>query len=160
MIRVGIGNDFHRLVEGRPLILGGVHVEFERGCDGHSDGDALTHALTDAILGALSEGDIGVHFPDTETQWKDADSMQMLARVVWLAHERGYNIGNADATIIIERPKLREHIEAMRDNLARVMNSEKSCISVKAKTNEGLDAVGRGEAVSAQAVVLLEQITT
>lgn len=158
-VRIGIGNDIHRLIEGRPLILGGVQLEFERGAEGHSDGDALTHALTDAILGALCEGDIGVHFPDSETQWKDADSMQFLGRVVWLAHERGYSIGNVDATVMIERPKLRDHIDAMRENLARVMNVDKACVSVKAKTNEGVDAVGRGEAVSVQAVVLLQQIS-
>jgi len=159
MFRIGIGNDTHRLVEGRPLILGGLRIDFEKGAEGHSDGDALTHALTDAILGALCEGDIGVHFPDSDSQWKDADSMQLLARVVWLAHERGFVIGNADATVMIERPKLREHIDTMRDNLARVLNTDKGCVSVKAKTGEGLDAVGHGEAVRAHAVVLLKEIS-
>ena len=159
MFRIGIGNDTHRLVEGRPLILGGVRVESERGAEGHSDGDALTHALIDAILGALCEGDIGVHFPDSDSQWKDADSMQLLARVVWLAGERGYIIGNADATIMLERPKLRDQIDAMRESLAKALNIDKSCVSVKAKTGEGLDAVGRGEAVTAQAIVLLKQIS-
>lgn len=155
MFRIGIGNDIHRLVEGRPLVLGGVHIESDRGSEAHSDGDALTHALTDAILGALAEGDLGLHFPDADDQWKNADSMQLLARVVWLAHERGFKIENADATIMLERPKLRDHIDAMREILAKGLNVEIGCVSVKAKTGEKLDAVGRGEAVSAQAVVLL-----
>jgi 2-C-methyl-D-erythritol 2,4-cyclodiphosphate synthase len=155
MFRIGIGSDTHRLVAARPLILGGVTIPFELGSEGHSDGDALTHAITDAILGALCEGDIGLHFPDNDKQWKDADSMQLLARVVWLAKERGYEVNNVDATVMLERPKLREHIMAMRDNLARALNIEMTCVSVKAKTGEGLDAVGRGEAVTAQAVVLL-----
>lgn len=158
MFRIGIGNDTHRLLTGRPLILGGVRVESDRGSEGHSDGDALTHAITDAILGALCEGDIGLHFPDNDQQWKDADSMQLLARVVWLAREQGYEINNVDATIMLETPKLREHIAPMRDNLARIMNIDAPCVSVKAKTGEGLDAVGRGEAVMAQAIVLLKRI--
>src|SRR5690242_18092107 len=151
MFRIGIGQDIHRLVAGRPLILGGLHIESDRGADGHSDGDALTHALADAVLGALCEGDLGVHFPDSDLQWKDADSMQLLGRVVWLAHERGFQVLNADATIMLEQPKLREHIDAMRDNLAKTLDVDITCMSVKAKTGEGLDAVGRGEAVSAQA---------
>jgi 2-C-methyl-D-erythritol 2,4-cyclodiphosphate synthase len=157
MFRVGIGHDTHRLVESRPLILGGVTIPFDRGCDGHSDGDALTHAIADAILGALSEGDLGVHFPDNDPQWQDADSVQLLSRVVWLAHERGFEIENVDTNVMIERPKLRPHIEAIRENLAKILNVEAGCISVKAKTAEGLDAVGRGEAVIAQAIVLLTQ---
>ena len=157
MFRIGIGNDTHRLVAGRPLIVGGVHIEFERGSDGHSDGDALTHALTDAILGALCEGDLGMHFPDSDEQWKDANSLQLLARVVWLAHERGFDVANADATVMLERPKLREHVDLMRERLADALNVGKNCVSIKAKTGEGLDAVGRGEAVTAQAVVLLQQ---
>lgn len=160
MFRIGIGNDTHRLVEGRQLILGGLRIEFERGAEGHSDGDALTHALIDAILGALCEGDIGVHFPDSDSQWKDANSMQLLARVVWLARERGFVIGNIDATVMLERPKLRDHIEAMRENLAKTLSIDNGCVSVKAKTGEGLDAVGRGEAVRAHAVVLLKQISS
>ncbi len=156
MFRIGIGNDTHRLVAGRPLVLGGLRIEFDRGAEGHSDGDALTHAIADAILGAMAQGDLGLHFPDNDSQWKNADSLQLLARVVWLAHERAFQVVNVDATIMLERPKLREHIDAMRDNLARTLNVDASCVSVKAKTGEGLDAVGRGEAVSAQAVVLLE----
>jgi 2-C-methyl-D-erythritol 2,4-cyclodiphosphate synthase len=158
MFRIGIGHDTHRLIESRPLILGGVRIPSLRGSDAHSDGDALTHALADAILGALCEGDIGQHFPDSDPQWKDADSLQLLARVVWLANERGFAIANADATVMLERPKLREHIEAMRENLARAFNIEAARVSVKAKTGEGLGAVGRGEAVSAHAVVLLQKI--
>ena len=157
MLRIGIGNDTHRLVQGKPLILGGVRIPFERGAEGHSDGDALTHALADAILGALCEGDLGVHFPDTDPQWKNANSMELLGRVVWLARERGFEIANVDANVLLERPKLREHIEAMRENLAKALNVEIACVCVKAKTGEGLDAVGRGEAVTVQAVVLLRQ---
>lgn len=155
MFRIGIGHDTHRLAAGRPLLLGGVRVEAEHGAEGHSDADALAHAITDAILGALCEGDIGVHFPDRDPRWKDADSMQLLARVVWLASERGFHVVNADATVMLERPKLRPFVEAMRENLARTLNVDAGCVSVKAKTGEGLDAVGRGEAVMVQAVVLL-----
>lgn len=157
MFRIGIGNDTHRLVSGRPLILGGVLIESDRGADGHSDADSLTHALADAILGALCEGDLGVHFPDSDPQWKDADSLQLLARVYWLARERGFQLVNADATIMLERPKLREQIGPIRESLAKTLQVDSSCISVKAKTGEGLDAVGRGEAVTVQAIVLLEQ---
>jgi len=157
MFRIGIGHDTHRLVESRPLVLGGVVIPFDRGSDGHSDGDALTHAIADAILGALCEGDLGLHFPDTDAQWKDANSMELLGRVVWLAHERGFEIANVDCNVMLERPKLREHIDAMRENLAAALNVEIACVSVKAKTGEGLDAVGRGEAVTVQAVVLLRQ---
>ena len=157
MFRIGIGNDTHRLAESRPLILGGVTVPFHLGSDGHSDGDALTHAITDAILGALCEGDLGVHFPDSDSQWKDADSLQLLSRVVWLAHERGFAVENVDANVMLEQPKLRAHSDAMRETLARALGVEAGCVSVKAKTGEGLDAVGRGQAVSAQAVVLLRK---
>src|SRR6266446_2527812 len=155
MFRIGIGHDTHRLVDGRPLILGGVRIASERGAEGHSDGDALCHALADAILGALCEGDLGAHFPDNDPQWKDADSLQLLARIGRLMRERGYQIVNADATIMLERPKLREHIAAMRETISGALNVERGCVSVKAKTGEGLDAVGRGEAVTAHAIVLL-----
>ena len=156
MFRIGIGHDTHRLVQGRPLMLGGVRIESDSGAEGHSDADALTHAVADAILGALAEGDLGVHFPDNDPQWKDAKSLDLLARVVWLANGRGYQVVNADATVMLERPKLREHIDVMRENLAKTLNIEIGNMSVKAKTGEGVDAVGRGEAVSAQAIVLLE----
>ena len=155
MFRIGIGNDVHKLIEGRPLLLGGVHVASDRGGEGHSDADALLHAITDALLGALCEGDIGVHFPDSDPQWKDANSMQLLSRVAWLAHERGLRVVNIDATIMLERPQLRPYVLPMRENIADVLGVELSCVSVKAKTAEGLDAVGQGLAVSAQAVVLL-----
>ena len=160
MFRIGIGHDTHRLVQGRPLVLGGVTIESDRGAEGHSDGDALSHALADAILGALGEGDLGAHFPDDDPRWKDADSLQLLGRVNWLATERGFHIVNVDTTITLEQPKLREHIAAMRENLAQTLNVDSGSVSVKAKTGEGLDAVGRGEAVTAQAIVLLEQTST
>jgi len=156
MFRIGIGNDAHKLVEGRPLMLGGVHVASDRGGEGHSDADALLHAITDALLGALAEGDIGTHFPDSDAEWKDANSLQLLTRVVLLAHERGFQVVNVDTTIILEAPKLRPYIFSMRERIADVLNLELSRVSVKAKTAEGLDAVGQGLAVSAQAVVLLE----
>jgi 2-C-methyl-D-erythritol 2,4-cyclodiphosphate synthase len=155
MFRIGIGWDTHRLAEGRPLILGGVRIAADRGAEGHSDGDVLAHALADAILGALCEGDLGQHFPDNDPQWKDADSLQLLARVNGLAHARGFRVVNADATITLERPKLRDQISAMRLSLARTLDVDPGCVSVKAKTGEGLDAVGRGEAVTVQAVALL-----
>ena len=156
MFRIGIGHDTHRLIEGRSLILGGVGIESERGGEGHSDADALTHAIADAVLGALGEGDLGAHFPDSDAQWKDANSLDLLARVIWLASERGFQVVNVDATVILEQPKLRVHIATMRENLARTLGVDTNFISVKAKTGEGLDAIGRGEAVSAEAVVLLQ----
>ena len=155
MFRIGIGNDTHRLVAGRPLIIGGVNVPYEFGPEGHSDSDALAHAVIDAVLGALAEGDIGVHFPDGDPQWKDANSFKMLRQVMRLMKKRGFHAVNADATVMLERPKLREHVDQMRENLAEVLQLNIASVSVKAKTGEGLDAVGRGEAVSAQAIVLL-----
>ena len=155
MFRIGIGHDTHRLTLGRLLILGGVHVEAERGAEGHSDADALAHAVADAILGALCEGDLGVHFPDRDPQWKDADSLELLARVVWLAGERGLHVVNVDATVMLERPKLRPYVMLMRENLARTLGVDVGCVSVKAKTGEGVDAVGRGEAIMVQSVILL-----
>ena len=158
MFRIGIGHDTHRLAEGRPLVLGGVLVESERGAEGHSDADALAHAVTDAVLGAMCEGDIGVHFPDRDPRWKDADSMQLLARVMWLAGERGYRIVNLDATVMLERPRLRPYVDEMRARLSEVLGVGLDCVSVKAKSGEGLDAVGECRAVTVQAVVLLEKI--
>lgn len=155
MYRIGIGHDTHRLTIGRPLILGGVPVESEFGAEGHSDADALSHAVADAILGALCEGDLGVHFPDRDPQWKDADSLDLLARVMWLAGERGLHVVNVDATVMLEMPKLRPYILSMRENLANTLGVDISCVSVKAKTGEGLDAVGEGRAVSVQAIILL-----
>ncbi len=158
MFRIGIGHDTHRLAAGRPLILGGVSIESELGAEGHSDADALAHAIADAILGALCEGDLGVHFPDRDPQWKDADSLDLLARVMWLAGGRGWGVVNLDTTIMLEHPRLRPYIDEMRDRLAQALNIEVGRVSVKAKTGEGLDAVGRGEAVTVQAVILLESV--
>jgi 2-C-methyl-D-erythritol 2,4-cyclodiphosphate synthase len=156
MIRIGIGNDTHRLVAGRPLVLGGVHIASDRGAEGHSDADALAHAIADAILGALCEGDIGVHFPDRDPHWAGADSLDLLSRVMWLAKERSLHVVNVDSTILLETPKLRPYVEAMRENIANVLGIDAGCVSVKAKTGEGLDAVGQGLAVTAQAAVLME----
>jgi 2-C-methyl-D-erythritol 2,4-cyclodiphosphate synthase len=155
MFRIGIGHDTHRLVEGRPLVLGGLHIPSERGADGHSDADALSHAIADAVLGALCEGDLGLHFPDQDPQWKDAESLQLLSRVMWLAGERGFHVVNVDATVMLEAPKLRPYVLQMRERIAEVLGVELGCISIKAKTGEGLDAVGLGLAVTTQAVVLL-----
>ena len=131
MFRIGIGNDTHKLVDGRPLMLGGVHVVSDRGGEGHSDADALLHAITDALLGALCEGDIGLHFPDSDSQWKDASSVQLLSRVAWLAHERGLHVVNIDATIMLETPQLRPYIFSMRENIAEILGVELACVSVK-----------------------------
>jgi 2-C-methyl-D-erythritol 2,4-cyclodiphosphate synthase len=155
MFRIGIGNDTHRLVEGRPLVLGGVHVCSDRGAEGHSDADALSHAIADAILGALCEGDLGMHFPDSDPQWKDVDSLQLLSRVIWLAHERGLSIINVDATVLLESPKLRPYVQSMREKISEILGVELARVSIKAKTGEGVDAVGQGLAVTAQAVVLM-----
>jgi 2-C-methyl-D-erythritol 2,4-cyclodiphosphate synthase len=153
--RVGIGNDIHRLVEGRKLILGGVEIPHERGLLGHSDGDSLTHAITDALLGAAALGDIGSHFSDRDPRWAGADSMVFLRHVRGLLEERGFEIANVDATILAERPKMAPHISEMKVRLAEAMKISESQINVKAKTNERLDAIGRGEAIAAQAVALI-----
>lgn len=158
--RIGTGYDLHRLVEGRPLILGGVRIPFEKGLQGHSDADILCHAVTDAILGAAALGDIGAHFPDTDPRFKGADSLDLLARARQLVNSAGYRVVNVDATIIAERPKLREHIDAMRQRLAESLLVRTSAVSVKAKTNEGVGPEGRGEAMSVQAVALLEESAT
>ena len=158
MFRIGIGNDTHRLVEGRPLIIGGVQVAAALGAEGHSDADVLAHAIADAILGAICEGDLGVHFPDRDEQWKDADSLQLLSRVMWLANERGLRIVNLDSTVIVEEPKLRPYMLSIRQNIAATLGVELGCVSVKAKTGEGLDAVGQGLAITAQAAVLMTSL--
>ena len=155
MFRIGIGNDTHRLVSGRPLVLGGVLIPSERGADGHSDADALLHAIADAILGAICEGDLGVHFPDRDEQWKNADSLQLLSRVMWLARERGLHVVNLDATVMLEAPKLRPYVLSMRENISQVLELDVGCVSVKAKTGEGLGEIGLGQAVTAQAAVLM-----
>ncbi|MFO7692774.1 MAG: 2-C-methyl-D-erythritol 4-phosphate cytidylyltransferase [Vicinamibacterales bacterium] len=153
--RVGIGYDLHRLVEGRPLILGGVTVPADKGLAGHSDADVLAHAITDAMLGAIAQGDIGRHFPDTDPRWEGASSLAMLAHAVSLAGEAGYDIVNVDAVVVAERPRLAPHVETIRASLAAVLGIEPARISVKGKTNEGVDAIGRGEAMAVHAVVLV-----
>jgi len=156
MFRIGIGNDIHRLVDGRRLMLGGVEIPSERGAEGHSDADALLHAITDAILGAICEGDIGVHFPSSDPQWQNANSLDLLSRVVWLAQERNFVVVNVDAIAMLQRPQLRSHIQTMRERISEALGVEISNVSIKAKTSEGLDAVGEGRAVSASAVVLMK----
>lgn len=153
--RIGLGNDIHRLVAGRKLILGGVEVPFEKGLLGHSDADSLTHAICDALLGAAALGDIGTHFSDRDPQWQGADSLQLLRRVVEMLGAHGWRVGNVDATILAERPKMMPHIPAMKANLAAALNLDPEGLSLKAKTNEGRDAVGRGEAIAAQAIALI-----
>jgi 2-C-methyl-D-erythritol 4-phosphate cytidylyltransferase/2-C-methyl-D-erythritol 2,4-cyclodiphosphate synthase len=155
--RVGTGYDLHRLVDGRPLILGGVTVPSEKGLAGHSDADVLAHAITDAVLGAAARGDIGRHFPDSDRQWKGASSLAMLAHAVTLAGEAGFDLVNVDAVVIAERPKLAPHIDSIRASLAAVLGIETARVSVKGKTNEGVDAIGRGEAMAVHAVVLVAE---
>lgn len=158
MFRIGFGNDVHRLEENCRLILGGVEIPSEKGAVGHSDADALAHAVTDAILGGLALGDIGSHFSDKDERWKSADSFVFLTEAVRLMHEKGFEIENVDSTVSLESPKLRPFIDKMRVNLAKVLNVEISSVSVKAKTGEGVDSVGENRAVKAVAVVLLKQI--
>lgn len=153
--RAGTGYDLHRLVDGRPLILGGVTIPSDRGAAGHSDADAVCHAVTDAILGAAALGDIGRHFPDTDARWKDADSIELLRRVVALVAAQGLMVGNVDVTVILENPKIRDHVDAMRASLAAALGVDVARVSIKGKTNEGVDAVGRGEAIAAHAIALL-----
>ena len=156
-LRVGSGYDLHRLVDGRPLVLGGVVVPFDRGLAGHSDADVVCHALTDALLGAAAAGDIGQHFPDTDPRWAGADSLALLRQAVALVAARGYRPVNVDVTVIAERPKLGPHREAIVASLAGALGLPAGAVSVKAKTNEGVDAAGRGEAIAAHAVALIEQ---
>lgn len=159
-IRIGNGYDIHRLVPDRPLILGGIKVEHRLGLLGHSDADVLTHAIMDAMLGALSLGDIGHYFPPTDPQWAGADSLKLLEQVDQLVRDRGWHIGNIDSVIVAERPKLKPHIPAMRDRLAQVLHLQPDQVGVKATTNEQLDATGREEGIAAYAVVLLVQERT
>lgn len=153
--RVGLGNDVHRLAAGRKLILGGVRIPFEQGPVGHSDGDALAHAICDALLGAAALGDIGRHFPDNSPQWRNARSLLFLRHVRDLLDNAGYEIVNIDSTVGLERPKLAPHVAAIRRKLARALGVAPEQVSVKAKSGEGLDAVGRGEAIRADAVALI-----
>jgi len=154
-MRVGLGYDVHRLVTGRPLILGGVEIPHTHGLAGHSDADAVLHAITDAILGALAAGDIGERFPDTDPQWAGAPSRVFVTEVVRLAARRGYRVGHCDVTVIAEAPKLTPHKGPMRARIAELLNVEIDGVSVKAKTNEGLGPIGAGEGIAAAAVVLL-----
>jgi 2-C-methyl-D-erythritol 4-phosphate cytidylyltransferase/2-C-methyl-D-erythritol 2,4-cyclodiphosphate synthase len=153
--RAGTGYDLHRLIEGRPLILGGVTIPSTRGAQGHSDADVVCHAITDAVLGALSLGDIGRHFPDSDPQWKDASSVDLLKRAVAMVTDHGYEIGNVDVTVVLEQPKIKNYVDPMRQQLARALGIDPERVSVKGKTNEGMDAIGRGEAIAAHAVALL-----
>lgn len=155
-MRIGHGYDVHRLVEGRGLILGGVDIPWEKGLLGHSDADVLTHAVMDALLGAAALGDIGKLFPDSDPAYKGADSLMLLGRVVQVLAENGYEIGNVDATVLAQRPKLAAHIPLMRDRLAAAMGVEPSRVSVKATTEEGLGFTGAGEGIAAHAVVLIQ----
>lgn len=157
MIRVGQGFDVHQLVEGRKCIIGGVEIPYEKGLLGHSDADVLLHAVSDAILGALALGDIGKHFPDTSADYKDADSLVLLKQVWKLAKDRGYRLGNADSTIIAQRPKMAPYIPQMVEVIAAALEADPGQINVKATTTEQLGFTGRGEGIAAQSVVCLIQ---
>lgn len=157
MYRIGIGSDIHRLVPGRLLMIGGVQIESDLGAEGHSDADVLTHAITDAIFGALALSDIGTHFPNSDERWRDAESFVFLRFAVSEAKRLGYLVANVDATIDLEVPKLRPYIDKMREGLAIALEVTEDRVSLKAKTGEGIGPVGRSEAVSAQAVALLEK---
>lgn len=152
-MRIGIGNDIHRLVEGRPLILGGIEIPYSKGEEAHSDGDVLVHAIIDAILGACAKGDIGALFPPSDERYKDADSLKLLKQAV---EYTGAKIINIDSSITLEEPKLRPYITTMRERIAEVLSIDIDRVSIKAKTNEGLDEIGKGNAVNAIAVVLVE----
>ena len=157
-MRIGHGYDVHRLTEGRRLILGGVDIPWEKGLLGHSDADVLTHAVMDALLGAAGLGDIGRHFPDTDPAYAGADSLKLLEYVVKLLGERGFSVGNVDATVLAQRPKLAPHISQMRDNLARTMGVDPSRVNIKATTEEGLGFTGSSEGMAAHAVALIEEM--
>ncbi len=157
MIRIGHGYDVHRLVEDRKLILGGVDIPYEKGLLGHSDADVLTHAVADALLGALALGDIGTHFPDTDNEYKDADSIELLKKVFSLIREKGYTLGNIDCTVAAQAPKLKPYILNMRENLANALDTDISFVSVKATTEEGLGITGNGDGITATAVCILSK---
>ncbi len=155
-MRIGHGYDVHKLVEGRPLIIGGVEIEYEKGLLGHSDADVLLHAISDALLGAAALGDIGAHFPDTDPQYKGADSLVLLREVCNLVRKQGFEIENIDATVLAQRPKLRPYIDEMRARISVYTNIDIDCISVKATTEEGLGFTGEGLGIAAHAVCLLK----
>ncbi len=154
-IRIGNGYDIHQLIEGRPLILGGIQIEHHLGLKGHSDADVLTHAIMDALLGALSLGDIGHYFPPTDPQWAGADSLKLLAQVHGLVTERGWQIGNIDSVVVAEQPKLKPHLDAMRNRISNVLNITPDQIGIKATTNEKLGPVGQEQGICSYAVALL-----
>jgi 2-C-methyl-D-erythritol 2,4-cyclodiphosphate synthase len=156
-VRIGHGHDLHRLVEGRPLLLGGVQIPYSRGLLGHSDGDVVLHAICDAILGAMAVGDIGQHFPETDERYQGIASSELLRHVASLMRQEGWRLGNLDVTVCAEQPRLAPHRMAIRRRIAELLDAPVTCVSVKAKTNEGVDAVGRGEAIAATAVVMLEE---
>lgn len=158
MFRIGQGFDVHQLTENRPLIIGGVTIPYEKGLMGHSDADVLLHTVTDACLGAIGEGDIGKHFPDTDPNFKDADSSELLQKVWELVKSRGYELVNADCTIIAQKPKMAPHIEQMKNRISQLLETSPECINVKATTTEKLGFPGREEGIAAQAVVLLKKI--
>lgn len=160
MIRVGQGFDVHQLVEGRPCIIGGVIIPFEKGLLGHSDADVLLHAIADAVLGALGKGDIGNHFPDTDPAYKDADSRKLLEEVWRFAQSEGYRLGNVDATIIAQAPKMAPYIPDMLQVITKLFNTETSNVNIKATTSERLGFTGRGEGIAAQAIVCLVKETS
>lgn len=155
--RIGTGYDLHRLVEGRKLILGGIEIPHSMGLYGHSDADAVSHAITDALLGAAALGDIGQHFSDKDPRWKGADSLMFLRHAVSLLSEKGFAPVNVDCSIIAERPKMAPHIPAMREKLAETMGLPLDCVSIKAKTNEGQDSMGRQESIAVHAVALISK---
>jgi 2-C-methyl-D-erythritol 2,4-cyclodiphosphate synthase len=157
MIRTGLGIDTHAFAPGRPLVLGGVDIPHEQGLAGHSDADVLTHAVIDALLGAAALGDIGQHFPDTDPRFEDADSIELLRTVVIHLRERGFAIGNVDATVVLERPRLAPYRDAIRDTLAAALGLPAGAVNVKATTGERMGFVGRGEGAAAMAVATLEQ---
>ena len=156
MFRVGFGYDVHELTEGRPLILGGVTIPYRKGLQGHSDGDVLTHAVIDSILGALAKGDIGQHFPDSDPAYKGIDSLFLLQQVVGLAHEEKLTVNNLDTTIVAQKPKLTEYLNGMKENLSRVLRIDPQGVNIKATTTEGLGFCGREEGLAAYAVVTLK----
>ncbi|MDO6993304.1 2-C-methyl-D-erythritol 2,4-cyclodiphosphate synthase [Brachyspira innocens] len=157
-MKIGHGYDLHVLTENRKLILAGIEIPYELGLKGHSDADAVTHAVIDSIFGALALGDIGSHFPDNDEKYKDISSVILLKETVSIMKEKNYNIGNIDITIILEKPKLRNYIDTMRENLSKLLSTDIENISIKAKTNEKMDSVGRGEAIAVHCVCLLEKI--
>ncbi len=158
MFRIGQGFDVHQLVENRPLIIGGITIPYEKGLLGHSDADVLLHTVADACLGAIGEGDIGRHFPDTDPEFKDADSGKLLQAVWELVKQKGYQLVNADCTIIAQKPKMAPYIGEMKQNIASLLETEQERINIKASTTEKLGFPGRGEGITAQAVVLLQKI--